>query len=308
MLSMKKVLIIGGEGFLGRNISDYFRSQGCKLGIYDVHISIHSDADDVAFYQGDVINDPNLDNILSQYNTVVYLISAIMPQKSMQEPLSSYSTDIPLLISLLEGCVRSGVKRVVYSSSGGTVYGENEYPNKENDLVEPKNHYAICKVTCENILQMYNNMYGMENIVLRISNPFGIGQKVTSGVGVVTAFANSMIHGDYITIYGKGDNIRDYIDVQDVARAFESAVLWKWEEGIIPIFNIGSGIGLSILQVADMVSSVLEIEPKIQFAPERKFDVKKNILDISKAKLFLGFNIYGNVEESMRKYILQLKD
>lgn len=307
MLSVKKILVVGGGGFLGQNIVRHFQQQQYEVGIYDVHIPDFLRTKNISYYVGDVINDSNLDSIVSQYDIIAYLISAIMPGDSMKRPLSSYSTDIPLLITLLESCIRSNVKRVIYSSSGGTVYGENCKPNKESDLVAPKNHYAICKIACEHILQLYNSLYGMENIILRISNPFGIGQRMSSGVGVITAFVHSVLCGEDIKIYGDGSNVRDYIEVSEVARAFEHALVWPFNKKISPVFNIGSGQGLRVSDIVKLVSETLDIKPMVSFSPFREFDVKYNVLNIAKAQKYLDFKMHGDVERSIREYTMRMK-
>ena len=141
----------------------------------------------------------------------------------MQDPESAYVTDIPRFLKVLDVCVQRGVRRVVFASSGGTIYGNSSMANNESQNTLPINNYGISKVACEKILQMHNLLYGMENVVLRIANPYGAGQRVQSGVGAVTAFANSISIGEPIVIYGDGDNVRDFVAINYVAEAFYNA-------------------------------------------------------------------------------------
>lgn len=301
---MKRVLVIGGNGFIGGNIVDYFLNRNCEIGVYDLKKGLKAG---VTYFSGDIINDDRLEQIVAGYETIVYLISAIMPQKSMDEPLSSYLTDVPLMIRTLETAKESGVRRIVYASSGGTIYGDSEVANIEDKPLNPINHYAICKLTCEKILFLYNDLFGMENVVLRIANPYGRGQRLESGVGAITTFTRHILADEKIDLYGDGRNVRDYIDVEEVARAFYLAVEWKFEKNITPVFNVGSGKGLSLNDIIKLISEYLKVSPKISFLPQRKFDVRCNYLDMNKSKQYLGFCPNGIPEEGIKKYVQSLK-
>lgn len=301
---MKKILVIGGNGFIGSNVVQCLIEKKYFLGVYDLTLGNEKG---VTYYVGNISDDPNLERILSQYDIIIYLLSAIMPQKSMEDPLSSYQTDIPLLLKVLEACRNNNIKRVIYASSGGTVYGDSNIPNQEDRVANPINHYAICKLTCEKILCLYNSLYGMENVILRIANPYGIGQRTESGVGAVTIFTKAIISNNKIFIYGDGENIRDYINVGDVAKAFECAIKWKYEKQVSPIFNVGSGKGYSLKQLIEIISNEVGIKPVIEFIPNRGYDVKCNILDMSKTKSTFHFECTQDSESSIRQYIRLLK-
>lgn len=301
--NMKKILVIGGNGFIGKNIVDYLQKETYQVGVYDLTSSYVNGA---ISYVGNIVDDEQFNSIVADYDAIIYLISAIMPKQSMDEPLSSYTTDVPLLIKTLETCKSAGIKRVIYASSGGTIYGDRKDASTEELFSEPINHYAICKLTCEKILMLYNQLYGMENIVLRISNPFGKYQRIASGVGAVTTFAYHIITDTKINIWGDGENIRDYIDVKYVAQAFQLALEWKFTD-VVPIFNIGSGVGLSLNKLIEIISDEVQKKPIIVYSPNRNFDVRCNYLDISKAITTLGFKPMKNVEASIREYVRYCK-
>ena len=301
---MKKILVIGGNGFIGTNVVQYLVQKKYLVGVYDLSSGSEKG---VEYYEGNINDDPNFERILSQYDTIIYLLSAIMPQMSMEDPLSSYQTDIPLLLIVLEACKKNNIKRVIYASSGGTVYGDSNIPNQEDKVTNPINHYAICKLTCEKILCLYNSLYNMENVILRIANPYGIGQRLESGVGAVTIFTKSIISYSKIRIYGDGENIRDYIDVRDVAKMFECAIRWAYEKQVPPIFNVGSGKGYSLLQLIEIISNELGIKAIVEFVPRREFDIKCSILDMSKTKSFFHFECEQDSESSIRQYVRLLK-
>lgn len=297
---MKKVLIIGGNGFIGKNITQKLKDNDIYVGSYDLHENPLADIN----YIGNIRDDNNLEDIITKYDEVIYLITTVSPKQSMQNPEDTYVNDIPLLLKTLDACINTGLKRIVYSSSGGTVYGDSDGNKlKETDFNEPINHYAVCKLTSEKILEMYNSLYGMENISLRISNPFGKGQNPSSGVGFITAVISQIKQGKKIELYGDGSVVRDFVDVEDVAEAFYLACKWKFNEKVIPVFNIGSGEGIALKEIVHIVSKIIDIQPAIKFLPKRDFDVLFNVLDISKARKELNYKPNTNITSIIEKYI-----
>ena len=285
----KKVLVIGGNGFIGTNIANHLYDQGYEVEIYDIAPKENGFKN----YVGNILTDDNLDSIIKQFDNIIYLVTSVSPKKSMDFPEKSYTQDIPMLLRVLDSCNRTGKgKKVIFSSSGGTVYGEGLGKELREDYVieTPINHYANCKLACEKILLLYNNLYGMNNVVLRISNPYGKEQKPESGVGIITTFVDKLNKGETLTLYGKGDTVRDFIDVEDVAIAFEKAIEYENQENVTPVFNVGSGIGLSLKEILDIISQAMEIEPKVDYLPARSFDVKSNILNMEKSHQYLGLN------------------
>ena len=302
---MEKVLIIGGTGFIGKNIIRVLKEHNVITGCYDLVDKNYGDYN----YIGNVIYDNDLDSIISEYDKIVYLITSVSPKKSMENPTESYVNDIPLLLKVLDIAKENNIKRVVFASSGGTVYGDNgNNKSKESDFNEPLNHYAICKLTSEKILEMYNKLYNMENISLRISNPFGYGQNPNSNVGAITVFANKILNNEEITLFGDGNIVRDYIDVSSVALAFYQALQCDFQTiDTTPVFNIGSGNGLSLNEIINIISETLGLEPKINYQLARKFDVSYNVLDTTKAEKYLGYKHDDDEIENIKKYVLTLK-
>lgn len=297
---MQKTLVIGGTGFIGTSIVQVLKEHDQYVSVYDVNKSLNGNDN----YVGNIKDDISFDNIVSQYDNVIYLITTVSPKRSMDFPNEPYTNDVPLLIKTLDACLKSGIKRIVFASSGGTIYGDsNGIKSVETDINSPINHYAVCKLTCEKILEMYNKLYGMENVALRISNPYGEGQNPKSGVGVITTFAEQIKNGNQINLFGDGSVTRDFVYVKDVAEAFYLATNWDFIKEIAPIFNIGSGTGLSLKQIVEIVSEVLEVEPKINYLPEREFDVKYNVLDISKAQKYIDYKPVKNNEECIKQYV-----
>ena len=293
-----KVLVLGGSGFIGRNVVDCFRRHNCTVATYD----LDPPCSRVDSFCGDVSTDASLPDTLGAFDTIIYLVSSVTPQRSMQDPESAYVTDIPRFLKVLDVCVQRGVRRVVFASSGGTIYGNSSMANNESQNTLPINNYGISKLACEKILLMHNLLYGMENVVLRIANPYGAGQRVQSGVGAVTAFANSISIGEPIVIYGDGDNVRDFVAINYVADAFYNAAQWKFSQAISPVFNIGSGRGLTLNRVIEIISTALNKRPNIEYRSSRLFDVRCNYLDITKAMNTLGYSAPTNPEGDIAHY------
>lgn len=300
-----KTLIIGGNGFIGKNIAELFSKYGEEVAIYDLFPN-----DKYKSYVGNILTDDNLEKIISKYQTIIYLVTSVSPKKSMDFPNESYIQDIPMFIRVLDCCRQNNIKRVIFSSSGGTVYGEGIGKIlREDDIIEePINHYAICKVACEKILQLYNKLYNMENIALRISNPYGKGQNPASGVGVITTFANMILNGEPIFLYGDGTTTRDFIHIGYVAEAFYKAAYWQFDKNILPVFNVGSGIGLSLNDIIDIISNKFNIKPNIKYLPERPFDVKENILNMEKSQKYLKLEKNLNEVNKIGEYLQELYD
>ncbi len=301
----KKVLVMGGNGFIGQNIVNYFADNNDDVEIYDLY------AKDNGFknHVGNVLTDDNLEEIISEFDLIVYLITSVSPKKSMEFPIESYTQEIPMLIKVLDCCVKSKCKRVLFSSSGGTVYGEavKDKLDEDTTVEQPINHYAICKVACEKILMLYNKLYGMENVILRISNPYGLGQNPASGVGVITTFADKIIKGEEINLYGDGEIIRDFIDVNKVAEAFYKASEWKFDPSIQPVFNVGSGYPLSINDIIRIISEELKVTPNINYLESRSFDVKRNVLSMDKTKKYLKLSEKDDEVKKIKKYVKEMK-
>ena len=307
MLDSGRVLVVGGNGFLGVNIVGELILRGMSVSVLDIHpprLALPG----VAYHCGAVGDRKLLEQSIRGQQCIIYLKSSTTPASSMLDATRAYCEDLPDLMATCETCLKLGVRKIVFASSGGTVYGDLKInrPYREDDPTHPRNHYGIAKVAAENILLMYNALQGMDNIILRISNPYGTGQNSMSGVGAITAFAEKIINDETIHIFGDGNIIRDYIEVSDVTKAFAAAVELK-PVCDLPIFNVGSGNGFSLLQLVHILQDCLQRQAAIEFSPQREFDVLYNVLDISKAKELLKFAPLVLLEDGVRQYADQLK-
>lgn len=293
---MKKVLVLGSEGFIGHSVIDSLKEKSIPYIGFD----IVDKEEDAHYIKGDLSNVAKLSPILHEVDAIIHLISETNPSSSMNSPELIYKNDIVNTIKLLDLSRQAGIKRIIYASSGGTIYGiPREIPISEEHPTNPLNHYGIGKLTIEKILLMYNEIYEMNNIILRISNPFGKNQDFTKGVGIISAIINAIKNKSELSVWGDGEVIRDYINIKDVAHAFILAIENKNIDGI---FNVGSGTGLSINEIISIFES-FDIELQVKYQRSRKFDVPSNILNIQKARDQLKYVPKYSFIDSVRELV-----
>lgn len=296
-----KVLIFGGSGFLGKNLCEKL-----LLMHYDVTVFGRKDSEQMillrdklpqlSFIWGDFSMVKNFSDIVKDFDFVFHLISATGPSNS--NPKIDLTKVIQPTILLLEACVKNKIKKFVFYSSGGTVYGIPKIiPICENHPTSPISAYGIHKIVLEKYIEYYFHMYGLNYSILRIANPYGIGQHAFSSQGLIAnVMAKALLHTP-IEIWGDGSAVRDYLYVDDVSNAALKTLNYSGE---FHVFNIGSGIGFSVNEIVDIIEEIIKQPIQRIYKQARKQDVPTNILDITKAKRFLNWepsiSIYQGIE------------
>lgn len=309
---MGKYILFGGAGFIGQNLTKLLQQNNNQITIYDRNIYEKKLDTEILkkceIIEGNFFEDDNLEKHLDNIDCVIHLISSVLPQSSMSYMYSGYEKDIKKIFQLCEACKKKKIKRIVFISSGGTVYGNANIEKFSEDMqTNPINNYGIIKLTIEKILLMYNELENMENIILRVSNPYGLGQNHQKQIGIISVFLNNVINNEKINIYGDGNTIRDYVEINDVCKAIESAILYEFKKDISPVFNIGSSIGYSINDILKIVEKITKKNANVDYLPSRSIDVKSNILDISKAEKLLKYKCSTDIESGIRKFLNQLQ-
>ena len=224
----KKCLLLGGAGFIGKNLALFLKNQGYSLTIYDYSVMekfSEEELEGIKIVERNFFNDENLEESIKGNDVIIHLISSVNPAQSMVEPSKCYSNDLVKTIEMLEIARVNRVSRVIFISSGGTIYGNYDEEEYSEDMpTNPINHYGIMKLAIEKVVLMYNQIYNMDNIILRVSNPYGKGQDPNKNLGAISVFAGKVLNGHNIQIYGDGENVRDYIYIDDVTRAIEKAI------------------------------------------------------------------------------------
>jgi UDP-glucose 4-epimerase len=304
-----KVLVLGGGGFIGTAVSLRLLSDGHAVTVFnrtEPPLGHPLAARRAAWVTGEFSDGTDFGAMLAGVDAVVHLVSTTVPKSSMDDPVADARSNLCGTLHFMQQAVAAGVRKVVFISSGGTVYGRSQYlPIDERHPTEPQVAYGIVKLAIEKYLRMYSEMYGISATVLRVANPYGEWQGQHAGQGALGAFIRNALAGRPIDIWGDGSVVRDYLYVGDVATAFARAL-----EHPAPyaVFNIGSGIGLSINEVADGIEQALGLRITRNYLPSRAIDVPANVLDRSLAARELGWEPVVPLAEGIQRTAAWLQE
>ncbi|MBA2852739.1 UDP-glucose 4-epimerase [Methanococcus maripaludis] len=274
-----KILATGGAGFIGSHIVDILIENGHDVSILD-NLSTGNEKNlnsKAKFIKGDIL-DKNLD--LTGFECVIHEAAQINVRTSVEDPVFDANINVLGTINILEKIKEYGVKKIIFSSSGGAVYGEPEYlPVGEKHSVKPLSPYGLSKFCAEEYIKLYNRLYGIEYCILRYSNVYGKRQDPLGEAGVISIFIDKMKKGETPIIYGDGNQTRDFVNVKDVAKANLMALDWKND-----IVNIGSGKETSVNELFKIISSETGFNKDPIYENERDGEVYRIYIDYSKAK------------------------
>lgn len=317
-----KSIMLGAAGFIGKNLAlRLAQDREQELTLVDRSSAFFADVrkllpPEVKIREEAFTGQTDFDSLLAGQDTVYHLVSTTAPATSNRQVSGELKANVIVTAELLEACVRCRVKRVVFFSSGGTVYGPGvRCPIPEEAQTEPVCSYGLQKLTIEKLLHLYWCMYGLDYRILRLSNPYGPYQRPDGILGAVTTFTYRALKGEEITVYGDGSVVRDFIYIDD---AVEAAVRIARDEGIRGvrraegkqsrrsgskerIFNVGCGYGTSITEVLETIGEVLHKKLKVSYRPGRPVDVPENYLDITRYESRYGRLLPVPLEEGIRR-------
>lgn len=282
-----KVLVIGGSGFIGSHVVDNLLMRGHSVRVFDRRMErLRNPLAEVDYRLGEFSDRMALAEAISGVDAVFHLVSTTVPGTADLDPKTDIQDNLIGAINLLDSMQRLGVSRILFLSSGGTVYGAPEVaPIPETHPLRPINSYGIVKASIEHYLEMYRRTRGLSPVVIRASNPFGPRQGHTGVQGVISTFLRRVLVGQPLEIWGDGTVVRDYLEVGDLAelctRAGESD-----KEGA---YNAGSGRGLSINEIVDAIRKVTGADVEVIYRPGRSVDVQRSVLDCSRAYRDFGW-------------------
>jgi UDP-glucose 4-epimerase len=282
---MKRLLMVGGNGFIGRSLVDHIvRTGGRKIIITGRSNQAKWNLPDGVSYQKVSIDDLTVyETLLDWADEVVDFAYSSVPQTSFDDPIQDVLDNLPFNVGLLKLASERYLGKFIFISSGGTVYGPPvQLPISEDHPTNPVSPYGITKLAVEKYGLMYWRSRGLQFIAVRPANPYGPGQHGGRGQGFVATAMQQVLDGKQISIFGENGTIRDYIYVVDLAKGILAALDCA-EAG--SILNIGTGVGIDNRQMLDALSIVIGREGKqlnITSAPGRSFDVSANILDSSR--------------------------
>ncbi|MGN6368153.1 MAG: NAD-dependent epimerase/dehydratase family protein [Phycisphaerae bacterium] len=305
-----KCLILGGAGFLGSHIADELVAKGHSIRLFDRFEAVKTNIQHLLpqheLLQGDFGNHALINDATRNIDVVYHLISTTLPKSSNDDPTFDITTNLLGTLALLDACKQNNVKKVVFISSGGTVYGTpRQIPIPESHPTNPICSYGIHKLAIEKYLHLYLYLHGLDYAVMRVANPYGERQRPDAAQGAIAVFLGKLLRNQPIEIWGDGSVVRDYLYVHDVATAAEKCATYSPAPDAPRIFNIGAGHGLSLLQVIEGLSKALNKTPQVHFAPARKLDVPANILDISLAPQHLNWTPATTFDQGLRRTVAQ---
>lgn len=299
------IIILGAAGFIGTNLAlELVKNQENHITLVDrnwerLKILKILCQNKVKIREKDFILEPDFEEFLQGQDMVYQLISTTVPANSNQQIPKEINDNVACMLGLLEACVKCHVKKIIYPSSGGTVYGiKNTCPFREDMETDPIHSYGLQKLMNEKLLYLYHYRYGLDYRIIRLANPYGPYQRVNGIQGVVTAFIYKALKGESICVYGDGSVVRDYIYIDDAIRAM---IKITNEEGENRLFNVGSGRGVSISQLIDRIRNALGLTISVDYRPGRLVDVPANFLDISRYENTFGPLVFVPLEEGIRR-------
>jgi UDP-glucose 4-epimerase len=296
-----RILILGGSGFLGSHVVDRFLGDAHNVCVYDLCTErFRRCPAGVEYYAGDLGNVGALEEVISTgFDAVLHFISTTTPKSSNSSPKFDIQSNLVGTVDLLDICVKHKVKKFVFLSSGGTVYGNigAEGTVDESHATQPICSYGATKLAIEQHLYVQQHLHGLKFVSLRISNPYGERQNPLLALGAATVFLHRMMTQQPIDVWGDGSVVRDFIYAGDVA----NAVYLATTENVTGIFNVGSGVGISLRQLIDEISVILNVTPQVRWLESRPYDVPRIVLNSSKLKAAAGWNCSRSLREGIAR-------
>lgn len=294
-----RALVIGGSGFIGSHLVDALIHAGTYVRTYDrTPERFRTAPKGVEFVPGDFADTAALGEALIGVDIVYHLLSTTVPGTSNLDPVADIEGNLVNSVRLLALMREAGVKRLVFLSSGGTVYGIPQAdPVSEDHPLQPISSYGIVKSTIEQYLHMEHHLHGLDYTVLRASNPYGPRQGHGGVQGVIGTYLWNYAHSEPLQLWGDGSVVRDFIYVTDLADLCVKA----GQSSETGCFNAGSGEGHSIRDIIDTISGVVGEEIRPDIKPGRGIDVPRSVLDIAKAKAAFDWAPETSLEEGIRR-------
>jgi UDP-glucose 4-epimerase len=298
-----KCTIFGGGGFIGSAITDRLLRDGHQLRIFErPRVEPYRrflPGEHVEWTAGDLQSVHDVGAAMEGADCVVHLVSTTLPKSSNDDPVYDVQTNLVASLQLLEAMVARNVGRLVFISSGGTVYGRPDYlPIDELHRTEPEVSYGIVKLAIEKYMLMYERLHGIKTTILRVANPYGERQRVETAQGAVAVFLHRALLGQAIDIWGDGSVRRDFIYIEDVADAFASAVGYDGDQSV---FNVGSGVGTSLNELLEAIEHLVGRPVERNYVPGRAIDVPASVLCNGLARRELNWSPKTTLPQGLMK-------
>ena len=289
MAESQRILITGGAGFIGSHVVDAFVADGHEVAVVDDLSSGRRENLEakVPLHVLD-IGDGAVAEVFRAFQpqVLVHLAAQIDVRRSVTDPAFDAQVNIVSSLRLLELCREYGTHQVIFSSTGGAIYGEQDYfPADEKHPARPVSPYGAAKLAVESYLHYYAQIYGMKTVALRYANVYGPRQNPHGEAGVVAIFCSQLLSGKQPTIFGDGKQTRDFVYVGDVVRANQLAL----EHGLVGAYNVGTGVETSVVQLYDLIREALEGNEKAVFAPAKTGEQQRSCIAVEKLQAATGW-------------------
>lgn len=299
-----RILVTGGAGFIGSHVVDSFVAQGAEVAVFDNLSSGRREFLNPAarFFEGDLTSSDDIERCVAAFrpDVVDHHAAQIDVRKSVEDPLFDARTNVLGGIALLQACTRHGVRKFLYASTGGAVYGEaRSLPVTEDHPVNPEAPYGASKHTLEHYLYIWKMLHGLDYTTLRYPNVYGPRQNPHGEAGVNAIFIGLMLEGKIPKIFGDGEQQRDYLFVTDVARANLLAL----DLGGGETLNLGTGVGTSVNDIVRELNSILGTRIEPIYEPARPGEIQRIYLDASRAKRALSWEPRVNFHDGLRQTV-----
>ncbi len=303
MSRKERVVLFGGGGFIGSHLARELLDAGYPVRIFDRKNCNWSNFDGVMdrieAFEGDFVNVVDVRAALDGCGAAIHLVSSTLPSTSNENPVYDMEANVVATLRFLDAVRSLKVGRMLFISSGGTVYGRaRRLPISEDDPTDPLCSYGIGKLAIEKYVGLYRHLHGMNASVFRIANPYGERQNPAAAQGAVAVFLARARAGQPIRIWGDGEAVRDYIYIGDVARALRMALDTNTDGAL---YNVGTGTGTSLNALIAAMRSVTGLPLRVDYEPGRPLDVPANVLDVSRIRKDLGWRPEVGLEDGLAR-------
>ncbi len=298
-----RILITGGAGFIASHIQDAYAAAGHTVAVLD-NLASGNTANVAAtsqFYRQD-IRDPEVDRILEEFRPelISHHAAQMDVRRSVAEPIYDCEVNGIGTLNLLEAARKHGVKKIVFASSGGAIYGEQiAYPADEGHPTQPASPYGITKLLGEKYLHFYQESYGIEAVALRYANVYGPRQNPHGEAGVVAIFATKLLKGEVPVINGDGLQTRDYVFVEDVVQANLLAL----KPGIAGVYNIGTGVETNVVEIYQALAKAAGVTHEAKHGPAKPGEQRRSVIAFGKAGRELGWTPKFSLAEGLKNTV-----
>ncbi|MCR5254675.1 MAG: SDR family NAD(P)-dependent oxidoreductase [Acetatifactor sp.] len=302
-----RALITGGSGFIGSNLVELLLKEGYEVKVYDnlssghiENISSYVDKRDIEFIEGDIRDAEKVKEATRNADVVFHMAASVGRQRSIDNPALDSEINLVGTVNVLEGMRANSVPKIVYSSSAA-IFGELKEPSINEDHVQNADSpYGVSKLAAEKMILSYSGIHGITGICLRYFNIYGKNQRYDAYGNVIPIFAKRIYDHKPITIYGDGEQTRDFVNVSDVARA---NLISSQKCNSTSIYNLGSGSTITINELASIMQDISGIKVPIEYKPERVGDVKHCKADSKKIENELGYRAEKKLDEGLKEYM-----